>query len=215
MNGRYGKHPECKKPFANVCSSNAAEGTEGKNAMRFNVHGRAHKGYQLPSIPSGNSQPVGLQRLVDGEEKNSAFRLPSVPSVERILAIEAEYEQPMVDVVRGFFADGEDLVTTAAILELRPTALRNWCRKQHVEFLNVRRRQMPRVQSDAKREKCRRMARRQHRCPMWQGRQVSCVELSQQCGISERTLRDRIARGLPVSLAIRIPPSRRNRWSHT
>ena len=215
MNGRYGKQPEGKKHFASVDGYNATEGTEGKTALRFNVHGRAHKGYQLPSIPSVKSQPVDLQGLNAGKENFYAFRLPSVPTAEQIQAIEAEYEQPMVDVVRGFFADGEDLATTAAILDLRPVLLRNWCQQNRVEFRNVRRRRLPRVQSAAKREKCRRMARRQHRCPVWQGRQVSCVELSQQCGISERTLRYRIARGLPVSLAIRIPPSRRNRWSHT
>lgn len=213
MNGRHGRQTDGKMRVANHCSDNATESTEGKS--QYFMHAPACvKSKKLPSVPSGsNEQAENIGRKY-GKEAQTRSKMLSLPSVDRIAAIEAEYNCPMKETVEGYFRDGEDIVTAAAILELRPVELRAWCEANGVAWHRFKVRRIPRGapgRADVRRKIARRQTERCG-CGWMRGRRVSSAELSEMCGISQRTIRARIAAGLTAAQAIRIPTYKGNRW---
>lgn len=213
MNGKHGRQTEGKMRVANHCSDNATEGTAGKS--QYFMHAPVCvKSKKLPSVPSDSTETAENIGRKYGKEAQTRSKMLSLPSGDRIAAIEAEYNCPMKETVEGYFRDGEDIVTAAAILELRPLELRTWCEANGVTWHRFKVRRIPRGapgRADVRR-KISRMAKRRWGSPWMGGRQVSSAELSEMSGISQRTIRARIAAGLTAAQAIRIPTYKGNRW---
>lgn len=118
--------------------------------------------------------------------------------------IETEFDQPLLDVVKGFYSDGESLYSTAAILEVTPGSLRVYTEQHRLCPSPVtRNRLLHSTEGRANISRGTRRAMPKVQC----GNYALCwAEWESRTGIPRNTLRYRVSvAGWPIEKAISTP----------
>lgn len=142
---------------------------------------------------------------VNGKSANNRHtRHQRLPKIERMaLKIQEEYEQSVVEVVAGYFADGESMRSTAEILGVSVKSLGCFAREKGLP--------PPRVPSTLKtkaaahRANIRAAARRRHRRISYNGETLSAIEWAERFNLPRDAIVKRIRRGWSVESALRTP----------
>lgn len=101
--------------------------------------------------------------------------------------LEAEYMLPLREIVSGYFADGESLDSTAAILEVRRADLVSFCGRSGLAAPRARRRSLVVRAASSTRADSVRAAR-------WDRDPISFSRLSRILGINHQALKKRVYR---------------------
>jgi len=138
----------------------------------------------------------------------SIMRKPRIQ--EKASDIEAEFDQPLVDVIAGFIGDGESLASTARILEVSQGSLKAWAIKRGL-IAPARTRHTIGYSSDhgrrtwAGKPHCHRMLRHD-------GEWLSLTEWAERAGIDRQTIHARLRLGWSVDSAITTRPYHTNNY---
>lgn len=116
--------------------------------------------------------------------------------------LEAEFEEPMRDILQGFFLQGESAHSTAKILEVDPGSLRTWATKNGIihHAPESTRHRMPNT-PEASKKISRAMRERAPQVEL-NGKKGSFADWAQELGIKRNTLCQRIRRGMSAEDAL-------------
>jgi hypothetical protein len=130
---------------------------------------------------------------------------PSIHAAAR--AIEAEFAEPLRDVLAGFFIQRHTIASVAQVLEVSPSSLAAYCRAQHLQPYSetLARRRGPYTHPNVTSLAMRRAARRKIQ---WQGRSLSAAGWEAVTGIPRDRIRKRIdVLGWPAERALTVQDS--------
>lgn len=119
--------------------------------------------------------------------------------------IETEYDEPLKDVIQGFFKQGESCNSTAGILEVDPASLRTYATDQKIiQYApGITKHRMPRTVEENKRI-ARAMRKNSKIKISLDGFTGTYADWSDRLGISRKTLQARFARGMSPDEALQV-----------